>query len=218
MNNKKIIAGAIGGLWVTAFLTDVVQAQTCINPPSCDALGYKQKESECSGQHMLRCPLDMTAVFCGGTACSYTNLSKPVGCSLADNCENGGKTYYGDICFKCYEGYDLNSNGKCQQVCDYSATSTSHCSSYDSCVLESASEKQEYYYCNSCDSGYFQSGGSCYSCLNGNSCTGPVSASPYSEEECRDILHEEDVNVYSFSCGGKTYYYCREGADLPCLM
>lgn len=113
MNNKKIIAGAIGGLWVTAFLTDVVQAQTCINPPSCDALGYTMKISDCQGSPSLRCPLDINndnAVFCAvrenssgddGETCSCpdrylsTNVCTSVYDTIQDNC--------GNTCYRCWD-------------------------------------------------------------------------------------------------------------------
>ena len=155
-------------------LSPNVWAQTpgqCAIAPTCSELGYEQQASDCTGQHMLKCPFDTSKVFCGGEACNYTNTSLPSGCSTADSCIKDGKNYYSSICSSCYTGYSLKSNGTCSQTCTYTNTSTAHCSDYDSCKLGSASGSKTYYYCNSCDAGYSLSNGSCVSSCN-KSCSG----------------------------------------------
>ncbi len=45
-----------------------VRAQSCLTPPSCDTLGYKQSEDDCSGmEQVLKCPFDQTKMFCVDT-------------------------------------------------------------------------------------------------------------------------------------------------------
>ena len=64
MNKKcKIWIGAM--LFMTAFSVSTSRAQTCIQPPSCENLGYKQSEAECkSAEKVLKCPHDQSKMFC----------------------------------------------------------------------------------------------------------------------------------------------------------
>ena len=67
---KKIIAGAMLSCGA-AFSFSEVQAQTCVVPPSCEALGYKQTEADCKGLDVvLKCPTDMSKMACLGSSVS----------------------------------------------------------------------------------------------------------------------------------------------------
>jgi len=46
-------------------------AQTsCVTPPTCAEMGYTQTESECAGKEIVRCPFDLSVVFC--PACDFS--------------------------------------------------------------------------------------------------------------------------------------------------
>lgn len=47
------------------FHTERVFAQ-CDAAPTCESLGYKMTEAQCNGKKALKCPMDLTKVFCGG--------------------------------------------------------------------------------------------------------------------------------------------------------
>ncbi len=124
MNNKKIIAGAIGGLWVTAFLPDVVQAQTCIMPPSCVALGYTMKISDCQNSPYLRCPLDVNndnAVFCASGSSSSEDEGETCTCPdryLSTNvCTSVYETTQDDCGNTCYRCWDSMMSVKRYRKC-----------------------------------------------------------------------------------------------------
>lgn len=187
----------------------------CAIAPTCGELGYEQTAADCTGQHMLKCPFDNSKVFCGGENCSYTKTSLPSGCSNAPSCTKGGKNYYSAVCSSCYEGYRLNSDGTCSKTCTYTNTSTSHCTSYDSCRLGSSSGNKTFYYCESCETGYSKGSGECYACAG--MCSNHDRTTPYTDEECTTILSDTDAHSLSFECGGLTYYYCKRYNDLPCL-
>ena len=68
--SKNIIAGAMLSLGA-AFSFSEVQAQTCVMPPSCEELGYKQTEADCKGLDVvLKCPTDMSKMACLGSSVS----------------------------------------------------------------------------------------------------------------------------------------------------
>ena len=68
--SKNIIAGAMLSLGA-AFSFSEVQAQTCVVPPSCEELGYKQTEADCKGLDVvLKCPTDMSKMACLGSSVS----------------------------------------------------------------------------------------------------------------------------------------------------
>ena len=61
---KKIYAGAMLAFCL-AFSAKSLQAQTCIVPPTCEELGYKQTEADCQGKDIvMKCPTDMTKMTC----------------------------------------------------------------------------------------------------------------------------------------------------------
>jgi len=64
MNKKcKIWIGAM--LFMTAFSVSTSRAQTCIQPPSCDTLGYTMTADQCGDAvKFLKCPLDQSKMFC----------------------------------------------------------------------------------------------------------------------------------------------------------
>lgn len=64
MNKKcKIWIGAM--LFMTAFSVGASRAQTCIQPPSCDTLGYTMTADQCGDAvKFLKCPLDQSKMFC----------------------------------------------------------------------------------------------------------------------------------------------------------
>ena len=83
--NTIKIAGAMLSL-LTAFSFQEAQAQTCVQPPSCESLGYTMTEADCSGATLiLKCPTDLSKVTC---------QINPVFCSI-------GAILYGDG--YCYE-------------------------------------------------------------------------------------------------------------------
>ncbi len=68
--SKNIIAGAMLSCGA-AFSFSEVQAQTCVMPPSCEELGYKQTEADCKGLDVvLKCPTDMSKMACLGSSVS----------------------------------------------------------------------------------------------------------------------------------------------------
>ncbi len=68
MKKNLLIAGAML-LIMTAFSFNKAQAQTCVMPPSCEDLGYKQTEADCEGLDIvLKCPTDMTKMACLGSS------------------------------------------------------------------------------------------------------------------------------------------------------
>lgn len=189
----------------------VQSAEQCTVAPTCGELGYEQKESDCNGQYMLRCPFDKSKVFCGGLSCSYTATTKPSGCSIINSCVKNGTTYYSDICSICYAGYSLDSQGKCQQTCMAEQTSNEGCASYDSCQRETAQGISTYYKCHQCKDGYFMMSESygCWSCEKKCNYDYVRTSAPYTEEECQSLSDNvRCVEVGSFECMGKTYYGC----------
>ena len=50
---------------MTAFSVSTSRAQTCIQPPSCDTLGYTMTADQCGDAvKFLKCPLDQSKMFC----------------------------------------------------------------------------------------------------------------------------------------------------------
>ncbi len=65
---RKIMGVGLFALAFSLVWGGRVQAQTCLTQPSCDTLGYKQSESDCSGlEQVLKCPFDQTKMFCVDT-------------------------------------------------------------------------------------------------------------------------------------------------------
>lgn len=60
MNCSKF-AFLLPGLVLAAF---DARAQTCVQAPSCSQLGFTKSVSQCSGKNMVKCPFDVTAVYC----------------------------------------------------------------------------------------------------------------------------------------------------------
>ncbi len=74
-SNSRKIHGM--SLVILAFFlaASIATAQTCVTPPSCDTLGYKQSASDCSGQErVLKCPFDQTKMFCLDTITQEVNV------------------------------------------------------------------------------------------------------------------------------------------------
>ncbi len=62
--NTIKIAGAMLSL-LTAFSFQEAQAQTCVQPPSCESLGYNKTETDCSGADIVvKCPTDTSKMSC----------------------------------------------------------------------------------------------------------------------------------------------------------
>ncbi len=214
MTDKKIFMLTTTFLLAMPPVITETAAQTCAVPPTCNELGYTQKESDCSGLNMLKCPFDKSAVFCGGENCSYTKTSLPSGCSVADSCSKDGKTYYADSCSICYTGYSLTSSRTCSQTCTYEGTSTSGCADYDSCERGSASGTQTYYYCTKCQSGYYLDfwDNGCTECTNYCNFEQVRTSGPYTDEECAPLGWNYGAD--SYTCSGTTYYGCRNVGDI----
>lgn len=52
-------------LLLAAFSVDKAKAQTCVQPPSCDSLGYTMTAAQCSSAaKFLKCPHDQSKMFC----------------------------------------------------------------------------------------------------------------------------------------------------------
>ena len=85
IKKNLLIAGAMLSCGA-AFSFSEVQAQTCVVPPSCEELGYKQTEADCEGATLiLKCPTDPSQVACP---------SYPDPCGIGD-------VLYGDgYCYK----------------------------------------------------------------------------------------------------------------------
>lgn len=58
-----LIAGAT--LLISAFSAGLIRAQTCIQPPTCEELGYIYSADECvNGNNILKCPTDLSKMAC----------------------------------------------------------------------------------------------------------------------------------------------------------
>ena len=88
MNKKcKIWIGAM--LFMTAFSVSTSRAQTCIQPPSCDTLGYTMTADQCGDAvKFLKCPLDQTQLTWGGYGKDIPALGN---CSDGLTCSTNGK-------------------------------------------------------------------------------------------------------------------------------
>ena len=65
----KRILGASLALAAFSFITPThVQAQTCVIPPTCESLGYTLTDAECKGRTVIKCPFDLSKVFCVSAA------------------------------------------------------------------------------------------------------------------------------------------------------
>ena len=165
MTDKKIFMLTTTFLLAMPPVITETAAQTCAVPPTCNELGYTQKESDCSGLNMLKCPFDKSAVFCGGENCSYTKTSLPSGCSVADSCSKNGKTYYADTCIQCASNYTLTSSKTCsytppqlENPCQgYYEDLSGYEATYDTCEFNG----EVYYYETSCSSE------ACHACTPG---------------------------------------------------
>ena len=63
----KRILGASLALAAFSFITPShVLAQTCVTPPTCDSLGFTKTTEDCVGKTILKCPFDLTKVYCPG--------------------------------------------------------------------------------------------------------------------------------------------------------
>ena len=63
------ILGASLALAAFSFITPShVQAQTCVTPPTCESLGYTLTDAECKGRTVIKCPFDLSKVFCVSAA------------------------------------------------------------------------------------------------------------------------------------------------------
>ena len=61
--NMLLIAGAT--LLISAFSAGLIRAQTCIQPPTCEELGYTMTADQCGDAvKFLKCPLDQSKMFC----------------------------------------------------------------------------------------------------------------------------------------------------------
>lgn len=62
---RKIMGAGLFLLAFSLVCGNEARAQSCLTPPSCDTLGYKQTADDCSGQErVLKCPFDQTKMFC----------------------------------------------------------------------------------------------------------------------------------------------------------
>lgn len=84
----------------TFFATPQIAQATCeTGRPTCDALGYTQSTTDCSGKATLPCPFDADKKFCGDvvSSCSYTYTAANGG--YGPSCENSsGTTVYQNKC------------------------------------------------------------------------------------------------------------------------
>lgn len=81
---------------------DEAWGQTCVTPPSCDALGFTKTAADCAGKTILKCPFDTSKVYCPGAeeqevtktynlGDTYYSNGVPVGKVISvSNCQNGG--------------------------------------------------------------------------------------------------------------------------------
>ncbi len=72
---RKIMGAGLFALVFSLVWGSNVRAQSCLTPPSCDTLGYKQSADDCSGQErVLKCPFDQTKMFCLDTITQEVNV------------------------------------------------------------------------------------------------------------------------------------------------
>ncbi len=80
---RKIMGAGLFALVFSLVCGSNVRAQSCLTPPSCDTLGYKQSASDCSGQErVLKCPFDQTKMFCLGSGAGEVPNNVAVGAIL----------------------------------------------------------------------------------------------------------------------------------------
>ena len=75
-------------------------AINCAVPPTCDELGYVMTKADCSGEAMLHCPFDTTAVYCN----SSIYKCRQAGYSSTSSCGTGYEETpcpYNDSYHKC---------------------------------------------------------------------------------------------------------------------
>ena len=69
-------------------------ALDCKTQPSCESLGYSQKDVENCSKY-IKCPFDTTYKACTAINCSsYTKTSCPEGAESCSKCSAGGHTFY----------------------------------------------------------------------------------------------------------------------------
>lgn len=64
ISRNNIVLGA--GIVALAFSLGTAPAhgQTCVTPPTCEALGYTQTAAGCTSKPILKCPFDQSKVYC----------------------------------------------------------------------------------------------------------------------------------------------------------
>ena len=162
---KKILGASLSLAAFSFGYISTASAQTCTQPMTCEEMGYIDTVDTCEGSAMIKCPSDLSKVFCRNrkactpNACSgYTLSSCPANgnCSTCDkvndDCSSGGTKYKLDSCKttpNACSGYTLSScpaNGKCS-TCDV--------------VNSDCSSGGKKYKLDSCASGYEISGNEC---------------------------------------------------------
>ena len=162
---KKILGASLSLAAFSFGYISTASAQTCTQPMTCEEMGYIDTVDRCEGDAMIKCPSDLSKVFCRNrkactpNACSdYTLSSCPANgnCSTCDkvndDCSSGGTKYKLDSCKttpNACSGYTLSScpaNGNCS-TCDK--------------VNDDCSNGGTKYKLDSCESGYKVSGNEC---------------------------------------------------------
>lgn len=64
-NSTKIIGASLSALAFSLTISNAL-AQTCVVPPTCEALGFIKTTADCAGKTILKCPFDQTQVYCPG--------------------------------------------------------------------------------------------------------------------------------------------------------
>lgn len=157
--NYGLLAGVVAVMPV--FSLGAQEVGQCAIKPTCASMGYQQKEADCTGKNMLKCPFDNTIVFCGGTACAtdFTLLSCDSSKGTCEEC--GGKYKY----TACNNGWTLSANNCTPKPCTgFDLTSCPANGNCGTCKSGTTTK----YKLNSCKSGYVVNGNSCAI----NPCTG----------------------------------------------
>ena len=82
--NKKYLGVSLSALAFSLSYGLTANAQTCVTPPSCETLGYKDTADKCDDSSMVKCPFDTSKVFCRSIS-TKTKTCDTIGDILLDD-------------------------------------------------------------------------------------------------------------------------------------
>ncbi len=203
---KKILGASLSLAAFSFGYISTASAQTCTQPMTCEEMGYIDTVDRCEGDAMIKCPSDLSKVFCRNrkactpNACSgYTLSSCPANgnCSTCDkvndDCSSGGTKYKLD---SCASGYKI-SGSSCIKDCTadscsgYTLSSCPNHGSCSSCTIKNSdcTTGKTKYRLNYCTDGFYEDG-----------------------DSCRQDYSVENVSIYC----DQSPYYCYGTATCSC--